>query len=437
MSDFEHLDDCACQEYNELSRRQFLAGAVGTAAAATIFTPIFPAWLPEVVLAQSANQARDVVVSVFLRGGADGLTLCVPFFDNEYYAGRPTIAIPRPDSTAANRAIALDNNFGFPQGMRFLVPAYQAGDLLVVHATGSIDPSRSHFDAQRYMEVGKPADQSLVTGWLGRHLATTTPMRSNAPLRALGIESGLSKTLVGAPKTLPIPNPASFAISGSTATRVERANWIRDDYSNGREPVRSAALDALNTIELLRLINFDAYRPAGGATYPNTSFGRGMRSTAALIKAEVGVEAIQLNLGGWDTHSNQDPLAGSMFRSMEDLAGSLAAFHADVIGSGYAQGVTVVVLTEFGRNVRQNGSAGTDHGRAGVMFAMGRNINGGRVLVNNWPGLAREQLDRGQDLRVTLDHRDVLAEIVRNRLANPNVNVIFPDYSPRNWGVTK
>jgi uncharacterized protein (DUF1501 family) len=306
-----------------------------------------------------------------------------------------------------------------------------------VHATGSIDNSRSHFDAQRFMEVGKPRDPTIATGWLGRHLATSSPMRTTAPLRALGLTSGLAKQLVGAPKTLPIPDPASFVIAGAAGTRTERTNWLRDDFLQGVEPVRSAALDALTTIELLRVIDFNGYRPAGGAVYPNSGFGRGMRSAAALIKADIGIEAIQLNLNGWDTHSNQDPLAGSMYRSMLDLAGAVGAFHADVIGSGFSQNVTLVIMSEFGRNVRQNGSIGTDHGRGSVFFAMGRNIAGGRVLVNNWPGLARENLENGQDLKVTLDHRDLLAEIVKNRLGNSNLGVIFPDYVPTMRGVTK
>ncbi len=427
-------EDCGCNEYNELSRRQFIAGS---ALGATVFMPIFPAWLPQVTLAESQDSSRDVIVSVFLRGGADGLSLCVPFFDTNYYAGRPAISIPSPDSTAANRGIALDNRFAFPQAMRGLVPAYQAGNLLVVHATGSIDPSRSHFDAQRFMEVGKPRDPQVATGWLGRHLATTQPMRTTAPLRALGLSSGLAKTLVGAPKALPIPNPANFAIGGVAATRAERATWLRDEYTPSAEPVRSSALDALNTIQLLATIGFTSYVPANGAVYPAGSFGQGLRSTAALIKADIGVEAIQIDLGGWDTHANQDPLAGSMANTMTNLSNSLAAFYADVIASGLTQNVTVVIMSEFGRNARQNGSLGTDHGRGNCMFAMGRNINGGRVLVNTWPGLARENLENGQDLRVTLDHRDILAEIVKNRLGNPNTNVVFPDYTPTVRGVTK
>jgi len=436
MSDNEH-EDCGCQEYNELSRRQFIGMGGAVMIGGTVFEPIYPAWLPKVTLAESEDTTRDVIVSVFLRGGSDGLTLCVPFFDANYYAGRPNIAIPRPDSTAANRGIALDGNWAFPQGMAALVPAFQSGQLLIVHATGSIDPSRSHFDAQRFMEVGKPRDPSIVTGWLGRHLAVSEPMRTSAPLRALGLSSGLAKQLVGAPKTLPIPDPSTFAIGGSTATRTERANWLREDYTPGAEPVRSSALDALNTLELLRVIDFAGYRTANGAVYPNSAFGRGMRSTAALIKADIGVEAVQLNLNGWDTHSNQDPLAGSMYRSMLDLAGAIGAFHADVIASGLTQNVTLVVMSEFGRNVRQNGSLGTDHGRGNCMFAMGRNITGGRVLVNNWPGLARENLENSQDLRVTMDHRDVLAEIVKNRLGNSNLGVVFPDFVPTMRGVTK
>jgi uncharacterized protein (DUF1501 family) len=435
MSQHDHEDCNACNEYNELSRRGFIHGAAAVLGG-VVFSPLLPAWMPRVVLAESYRADRDVIVSVFLRGGADGMSLCAPFGDPDYYAGRPTIAIPRPDSSATNRGVALDDFFAFPVAMADLLPAYFSGDLLVIHATGSVDPSRSHFDAQRFMEVGKPRDPSISTGWLGRHLATSTPMRTDAPLRALGLSSGLPKTLVGAPRALSIADPANYAIGGRNATRLERGDWLRDDYSAGDEPIRSAALDALNTIELLRVIDIGGYQPANGATYPDNSFGRGMRSSAALIKADIGVEAIQVDLSGWDTHSNQDPLGGVMFNNMRTLSGALGAFHADVIASGISQSVTVVVMSEFGRNARQNGSLGTDHGRGNCMFAMGRNIDGGRVLVNGWPGLARENLERGQDLQVTLDHRDVLAEIVANRLGNPNVGVVFPDHTSQSWNVT-
>jgi uncharacterized protein (DUF1501 family) len=426
----EQVIDTGCEEYNTLSRRSFVGAAAGLMAASTL-----PAWLPKVVLAQNAN-SRDIIVSVFMRGGADGLSMVYPFTDTNYYTGRPNIAIPRPDSTAANRGVALNGQFAISAAMSSLVPAYQAGNLLVVHGAGLVDNTRSHFDAQRYIEVGKARDVNLVTGWLGRHLATSTPMRTDAPLRALGLSNGLPRTLVGAPLTLPIPNPAGFGLGGSTATRVERSAWLRDEYQAVEASIGAPALNALNTIQLLNAIDFNGYRPAGGAVYPNTNFGRGMRSAAALIKADLGIEAIQLDIGGWDTHSDQSPLVGGMSRTMTDLATSLAAFHADALVGGVSYKVTVVVISEFGRNVRENGSRGTDHGRGSAMFVMGPGIAGGRVMTNNWVPLARENLEAGQDLRVTLDHRDILAEIVQRRLGNTNLGVVFPDFVPTVRGVT-
>ena len=202
--------------------------------------------------------------------------------------------------------------------------------------------------------------------------------------------------------------------------------------------MRSAALDAANTLTLLKTINVASYKPANGAAYPNSSFGRSLRSAAALIKADVGIEAVQVDIGGWDTHQAEDPNAGSMFRTMTDFAQSLAAFWADVMSpGGAAANVTLVALSEFGRNVRENASTGTDHGRGGAMFVMGPGIAGGRVITQNWPGLARENQENGQDLKVTLDHRDVLAEIVAKRLGNTSLDVVFPSFTPTFRGVAK
>ena len=431
-------DECGCTEYRELSRRQFVGTAAGGSMAA-VAASYFPAWLPKVVLAESYASARDIILSVFMRGGADGLTLCAPFGDPAYYTGRSTIAIPRPDAAggATTKGIALDNFFAFPQAMAGLMPAYTAKDLLIVHATGQFNNSRSHFDAQRYMEVGKPNDQSLVTGWLGRHLATVPPLRSNAPLRALGLASGLQKSLVGAPKTLPIANPATFGLGGPAATSAARLAFLKNDYGTASEPIQAAALDATNTVALLQAVGFAAYRPANGAVYPTTSFGNALRSVAALIKADVGIEAAQVDIGGWDTHSAQDPLAGSMYRTMLDFSNSLAAFYLDVVTTATTNGVTAVAVSEFGRNARENGSSGTDHGRGTVMFAMGKNIAGGRVMVNNWPGLDTANLESGRDLKVTIDYRDILAEIVQNRLGSTSLPTVFPGWSATMRGATR
>ncbi len=436
--DERHEEDCGCQEYNELSRRQFLTSAAAGVSAAAVF----PAWLPKIVMSKNYASNRDIIVSVFMRGGADGLSLVAPFADANYYASRTTIAIPKPDATAATKGINLDGFFMFPQAMAGgaagnagLMPAFQATDLLVVHATGQLNNSRSHFDAQRYMEVGKPVDPALVTGWLGRHLASIPPLNPTAPLRALGVSNGLQKTLVGAPKTLPIADPTNYSVGGAAATQTQRLGFMQTDYAGAEEPLKSAALDATNTVNLLKTVNFAGYKTANNAVYPNTSFGRALRSVAVLIKSDVGIEAAQVDIGGWDTHSAQDPLAGSMFRTMQDFSNSLAAFYADVIATGYS--VTVVAVSEFGRNVRENGSQGTDHGRGTVMFAMGKGIAGGRVITKNWPGLAREQLESGQDLKVTVDYRDILAEIVQKRLGNPNLSFVFPTWTPTMLGVTR
>jgi len=430
-------DACACTEYNELtSRREFLGTTTGLSGAA-LYAWAYPEWLPKVSFADSFVANRDVIVSVFLRGGADGLSLCVPFGDPLYYTGRPTIAIPRPDSSSANRGIALDGFFALPQGMRFLVPAYQAGDLLVVHGAGLTYNTRSHFDAQHYIEVGKANDSSVNTGWLGRHLATTSPLKNGATLRGVGISDGLVDTLKGGPQTLPMADPANYGIGGSGTTRDARTAFLQNDYQSTLEPARTAALDAINTINLLRSLNIGAYAPANGAVYPNTGFSRAFRSAAALIKADIGVEAVHLDIGGWDTHTDQNPLTGGMNNQMTQLAGAMGAFWQDCISSGLAQNVTVVVLSEFGRNVRENGSRGTDHGRGTALFTMGRGIRGGRVLTSNWRPLAQENLVDRQDLAVSIDYRDILAEIVQNRLGNSSLATVFPGYVPAFRGVTK
>ncbi len=428
----EHVD-CGCTEYNELSRRHFVIGAAGAA----IMGAVLPAWLPKVVLAQSANSTRDVIVNIFMRGGADGLSLCAPFADTNYYAARPTLAIPRPDSTSADKGTALDNTFMFGKGMAGLVPAFQSGELLVVHGAGLTFSSRSHFDAQHFIEVGSATDNTVSTGWLGRHLAMTDEMKPGTTLRALAIANGLPATLDGAPLTIPIPDPTNFTLGGSASTINARADWLAGDFAADMEPSRSGALDATATLSLLKAINAAGYVPSNGATYTTSSFGKGLRSAAALIKANIGVEAIQVDIGGWDTHVEEDPIAGALFTNMQDFSNAIGAFWADVLQGNGTYNVTLTAMSEFGRNVRQNGNAGTDHGRGGVMFAMGHHIAGGRVLTNNWLPLANENLQDGQDVKVTIDHRDVLAEIVQNRLGNSGLNVLWPDYTPVFRGVTR
>jgi uncharacterized protein (DUF1501 family) len=420
-----------CAEYMQLSRRQFLATSGGLAVAMGV-----PAWLPSVAYAEDDCTDRDVIVSIFLRGAADGMTLCVPHAEDVYYAARPTLAIPRPDASGTFKAVDLDGFFGLPPQLAPLMPAYENGDLLLVHACGSMDSSRSHFDAQRYMEVGKPGDVTLFTGWLGRHLLTVPPLVANPVLRALGIGFGLQRSLQAGPQTIPVPKLSTYNLSGNPATQAARRAVIEAMHDLTTDPLRAAADTAQQTIDLLAQIDFNGYVPEGGAVYPTHGFAQSLKSTAALIKAELGVEAVAIDLGGWDSHTQQEvQIGGNLSNLMAVLGSALAAFHADLF-SGPRRNVTVVVMSEFGRRLLENGSEGTDHGHGNVMFLMGPGIDGGRVLTQ-WPGLEAGQLFEGRDLAVTTDFRDVLAEIVQERLGNTNLAAVFPDYTPTFRGVTR
>lgn len=417
-------DTNACREFMDLSRRRFLGvGAAGIAAAS------IPNWLPNVALARDYRGAqRDVLVVVFLRGGADALTIVPPCFESNYYSSRPTLAIPRPDSASPYRALNLDDRFGFARAMQPLYPAYQDGRLLVVHAVGSRDYTRSHFEAARLMEIGVE-DPAAPTGWLTRHLNNVPPVVGST-LRGIAISDGVPKSLAGAQRVLPIPDPANYNLRGDPITQATRANSIRSSFLGAPEPVRSYALNAYNTITLLNDLGFDSYQPAGGAQYPDSRGGRTMSAVACLTKAQVGVEVMTVELysNNWDVHQAQNPFTGTMANEMDHLSRCLNAFQRDMF-SGEAPSFTLVVMSEFGRTLYENASGGTDHGHGGMMLVMGNAVNGGRVLTD-WPGLAVEQLYDRRDLEATFDYRDILGEILRTRVGNDHLDQVFPGYEP-------
>lgn len=419
-----------CAEYRNLTRRGFLRAGGAAAIAATA-----PAWLPRVAIGRNERfgPVRDVLVSVFLRGGADGLTLCVPHADPWYYIARPTLAIPRPDSGDEFAGIDLDGFFGLPPAMAPLQDAFLAGHFLFVHATGSGDATRSHFEAMHYMEVGKPRDTDLLSGWLARHLLSVPPLDPQAAARAIGISPGLQRVLVGGPNTLAFPDLDDARLNGRGPTREERFTLIQEMYARAPDPLQAAAQTTATAMIVLDAIDFAGYTPVGGAEYPDSDLGYALKSTAALLKAKVGVEAIAIDSERWDTHETQGPTDGFMSRRMDDLARSLAAFHRDVVAEDVP--VCVVIMSEFGRKVVENASLGTDHGHGNVMMLMGQKIAGGRVL-SQWPGLDPDLLYEGQDLAVTIDYRDIIAEVVQRRLGNPDLPFVFPDYTPTFRGVT-
>lgn len=427
-----HETDCqGCSEYAELSRRGFLQAA---GSSALIAAAAAPAWLPRVALASSHRSTmRDVIVAVYLRGAADGLTMCVPHGDPAYYAARPTLAVPRPDSSDPTRCTDLDGFFGLAPAMAPLVPVFREGKLLIVHACGSTDATRSHFDAQRFMEAGLPG-ASLPSGWLGRHLMSMEPLQPNALLRAVGISTGLQRSLFGGPATIPVPDLANFGLGGDSSTRAARQAALADMYAAAGDPLRASSQTTLATVSLLSQINFAGYQPAGGAAYLTNTLGNAMKATAALIKASVGVEAVAIDINGWDTHGEQgNNPGGVLFGLMSTLSNNLLAFHRDM-SAGNGTNYIVVVMSEFGRRVAENGSRGTDHGHGSCMLVMGTGVLGGRVF-RFWPGLSQDRLFQGLDLDVTIDFRDILGEIVQTRLGNYELGAVFPQYDPVFHGV--
>lgn len=371
---------------------------------------------------------RDVLVHVFLRGGMDGLTTVVPYFeDPALYNARQNIAIRPPGEP--DGAIDLDGSFGLAPAAAPLMTPYSNGHLAIVHAAGSTDPTRSHFESFQHMELGIP-EQPLGTafdGWLARHLQSVDPT-GDGFLRAVGVNSVTPLTLAGAPATLPIRDLSEFDFPGNPNTLAERRAAVSAMYDGEPPPLGPAAVSSFGAIDLLNGIDFENYVPAGGAVYPQTEFGQQMLETAALIKSDNDVEAVMLELGGWDLHNQLGPINGAMAQLLDELTRSLEAFYLDM-GTGM-DCITVLVMSEFGRRVEENSSLGADHGHGNAILVMGgSHVAGGQVLRDPWPGLDPGDLDNGS-LAITTDYRDVVSEILVKRMASPDVGFVFPNYSP-------
>lgn len=419
-----------CSEYSALSRRSFLARS-GLMTAAGISSP---AWLPKVALGRPGGGGpRDVMVHVFLRGGTDGLSFVVPYGDANLYTARPNLAVQPPGPP--DGAIDLDGFFGLNPNAQPLMSAYGAGHLAFVHAAGSTDPTRSHFDAMKAMEGGVPGQPltNVKTGWLGRHLADTDPVGTGL-LRGIALEDLMPLHLTGADGTLPVSDPGNFDFPGRPSTAAERRQAAETMYLTAEEPLAGAALSTFATIDLLAAIDFAGYASSGAIPYPNSQFGQQLRAAAALVKAGIDLEAVGIDYGGWDHHAVQGPIVGIMATLLSDLTGSLEAFYLDMVADAYIDGIVVLLMSEFGRRVAENVSLGTDHGHGNAMLAIGGHIAGGQIF-GSWPGLAPAQLDDG-DLQITTDYRDVVSEILVNRMGNADVGNVFPGHTPSFLGIT-
>jgi uncharacterized protein (DUF1501 family) len=389
-----------------LTRRSFLR----TSAIAIVGAGAAPPWLQRAA-AQTKN-SRKILVAIFQRGAADGLNIVIPFQEPRYYAIRPSIAIPQPGKP--NGGLDLDGRFALHPVLQPLKAMWDSRQLAIVHAAGSHDPSRSHFDAQDFMECGTPGTKSSE-GWLNRALPPVAP--DSSPVRAIASGAQLPKTLQGSRGAIAVDSLPKFQVADkSTAGLLEHL------YSTSVDAQLKAQGQAtFDAIKLIESIQTRPYTPAPGTQYIG-EFGQRLQQIARLIKADVGVEVAFADIGGWDHHSNE---TGQLTNQLRQFGSSLAAFTRDL--GDKMEDVVIVTMSEFGRTAAENGNAGTDHGHGNVMMVLGGGVQGGK-LYGEWPGLEPEQLYEKRDLAVTTDFRDVLGEVVNGHLGQ-KVSQVFPGYS--------
>jgi uncharacterized protein (DUF1501 family) len=407
------------------SRRLFLKSS----ALAMFGLGSAPAWLSRAVYAEAAPaQRKKILIAIFQRGAVDGLNMVIPHAEPAYYALRPSIAIPRPDGSEQS-AIDLDGRFGLHPSLRGLKTLWDERQLAILDAVGSPDPTRSHFDAQDYMESGTPGLKATPAGWLNRALLGEP---HPSPLRAVSFSPDVPRSLRGPNEVIAVGSINDFQVKDPQAAAAFESMYggTADQILNG------TARETFDAIRIMRSIQKAPYRPANNAEYPNGRLGQSLEQIARMIKANVGLEVAFTDVGGWDTHVNEvgpQPHTGQLANLLRDFGNALAAFSQDM-GNRMAD-ITVVTMSEFGRTVKENGDRGTDHGHANVMFVLGGSVRGGKVY-GNWPGLEREQLYEGRDLNVTTDFRTVLAELVSKQMGNREIATVFPAFNgPRTCGL--
>ena len=417
-----------------LSRRIFLKrGALALASVGTL--PAWgPAFLRQTVLATEGGAASrgKVLICIFQRGAADGLSMVVPHGDPHYYEHRKEIALARPAQAAGPAAcLDLDGFFGLHPQLAPFLPLYKAGHLAVIDACGSPSASRSHFDAQDFMESGVAGDKAVQTGWLNRALRNCPEDRAKkqTPFRSISMTATTPRTLQGDLDALAIPDLRSFGIGSSklanAALAQSAAAGFESMYDSAvHDVLHGAGKESFEALALLKKIDPEHYKPANGAVYPAAGFGRSLQQIAQLVKAEIGVEVAFAAVGA---------LAGRL----HDFSRGIAALYQD-LGDKMSD-VVILTMSEFGRAARQNGNKGTDHGHGTCFFALGGTVAGGKVH-GEWPGLAPEQLFEERDLAVTTDYRDIFAEIASKHLGAAKMEQVFPGYriDPQRWrGVLK
>jgi len=374
-----------------------------------------PAFLVRAAEAQQAGKGKTMVV-VFQRGAMDGLNAVIPFKDPAYYSLRPSIAVAEPAS-GEDRVIDLDGFYGLHPALAPLKNIYDKGHLAIVHAAGSPDNTRSHFDAQDYMEIGTPGIKSTPDGWLNRYLAE----RKNAesPFRGVALTAQLPRMLTGNASALTLSSIEEFRLRNESM-----AGALQKLYANTEDTLfRFGGQNLFAAMAQLRQV--ESKIPPSAERYAAGRFGASLAQIARLIKADVGLEIAFTEIQGWDTHVNQGGAKGQMANRLKDLAEGLATFYRDL--GDRVEDVVLITLSEFGRTARENGNRGTDHGHANVMFALGGPVRGGKVY-GRWPGLAPEVLYEGRDLSLTTDFRAVCSEVISRHLGQKELAKIFPGF---------
>lgn len=402
-----------------LDRRQILqAGLLGA---------VTPGFLSR--LAFGAAESNKVLVVVMLRGAVDGLSVVVPHTDPAYYAARPTIAIARPDDSGkpeSERLLRLDDRFGLHPAMAPLHAAFMEKRLAFVHAAGSPAATRSHFDAQDFMESGTPDKKSTDNGFLNRLLAASRG--PDNPLRAIAVTNAMPRIMSGDVKSVVFTRLSDLSLGGGKSGVATGATFEAMYAAAVQDALRAPTGEVFDVSRKLEKAGVAKMKPENGAVYPpNDAYGRGLSEIAALIKADVGVQVAFTDIGGWDTHAAQGAGTGQLARRLDVFARGLSAFATDL--GKRMDNVVVVALSEFGRTVRENGSRGTDHGHGNFMLVAHGAVKGGQVY-GKWPGLAEDALFEKRDLAVTTDFRDVLWRVAEKHMRTPKLETVFPGFKP-------